>query len=80
MLMMKPMANLFHIFKGAFKINLSIHNFLYHKISMNLVEKRSHDLWEVLCGIFNFMTNVGTSVPEKIISNINTMTSKKADI
>lgn len=80
MLMIKPMANLFHIFKGALKINLSIHNFLYHKISMNLVEKRSHDLWEVLCGIFNFMTNVVTFIPEKIISNINTMTSKKADI
>lgn len=78
--MTKPTANLFHIFKGALKINLSIHNFLYHKISMNLVEKRNRGLWEVLCGIFNFMTNVVTSVPEKIISNINTMTSKKADI
>lgn len=78
--MTKPKENLLHIFKGALKINLSIHNFLYHKISMNLVEKRNRGLWEVLCGIFNFMTNVVTSVPEKIISNINTMTSKKANI
>lgn len=78
--MIKPTANLFHIFKGALKINLSIHNFLYYKINMNLVERRKRDLWEVWCGIFNFMTNVVTSVPEKIISNINTMTSKKADI